>query len=227
MIDRLREQIQHRLDQALSEADRLRKALAALGPRSASAPADRVAPSRRRTPPATTGATGAASQTKRGRRSAGSNAASATKRAPGVRRTAANPAASAAAAASAPATSEATPTRGKPAAPAPRRAAPGETRGAVLAALAGGDPMTAGQVADKAGLAPGTVSSTLSRLAKTGEVQKADRGYQLAPASPPSQPTDTPAAAGAAAKPTGAADATALEAPPDRAADANGGDDAA
>ena len=87
--------------------------------------------------------------------------------------------------------------------------------------------MTASQVADKAGLAPGTVSSTLSRLAKTGEVQKADRGYQLAPAIPPSQPTDTPAAAGAAAKPTGAADATALEAPPDRAADANGGDDAA
>ena len=33
MIDRLREQIQERLDQLLGEADRLRKALAALDPR--------------------------------------------------------------------------------------------------------------------------------------------------------------------------------------------------
>ncbi len=38
MIDRLREQLQERLDQLLSEADRLRKALAALGPRSPKAP---------------------------------------------------------------------------------------------------------------------------------------------------------------------------------------------
>ena len=44
--------------------------------------------------------------------------------------------------------------------------------------------MTAGEVAAKAGLAPGTVSTTLSKLAKAGEVQKAERGYQLAPASP-------------------------------------------
>ena len=34
MIDRLREQIQERLDQLAGEADRLRKALAALDPRS-------------------------------------------------------------------------------------------------------------------------------------------------------------------------------------------------
>ena len=34
MIDRIREQIQHRLDQLIDEADRLRKALAALDPRS-------------------------------------------------------------------------------------------------------------------------------------------------------------------------------------------------
>ena len=32
VIDRLREQIQHRLDQIMSEADRLRRALAALDP---------------------------------------------------------------------------------------------------------------------------------------------------------------------------------------------------
>ena len=54
----------------------------------------------------------------------------------------------------------------------------------MLAALAGGDAMTAGQVADKTGLARPTVSTTLSKLAKAGEVQKAERGYRIAPASP-------------------------------------------
>ena len=43
--------------------------------------------------------------------------------------------------------------------------------------------MTAGQVATKAGLARPTVSTTLSKLAKTGEVQKAPRGYRLTSAS--------------------------------------------
>ena len=55
----------------------------------------------------------------------------------------------------------------------------GATKSSVLAALAGGEAMTAGQVASKAGLARPTVSTTLSKLAKTGEVQKADRGYRL------------------------------------------------
>jgi len=41
--------------------------------------------------------------------------------------------------------------------------------------------MTAGQIATKAGLARPTVSTTLSKLAKTGDVQKAQRGYRLAP----------------------------------------------
>ena len=59
------------------------------------------------------------------------------------------------------------------------RTAPGATKASVLAALAGGEAMTAGQVATKAGLARGTVSTTLSKLAKTGEVQKAERGYRL------------------------------------------------
>ena len=63
------------------------------------------------------------------------------------------------------------------------RTAPGATKASVLAALAGGDPMTAGQVAAKAGLARPTVSTTLSKLAKTGEVKKAKRGYQLSSAS--------------------------------------------
>ena len=72
----------------------------------------------------------------------------------------------------------------QPAARSPRRTAPGATKASVLAALAGGDAMTAGEVATKSGLARGTVSTTLSKLAKTGEVQKAERGYRLAPATP-------------------------------------------
>ena len=58
----------------------------------------------------------------------------------------------------------------------------GATKTSVLAALAGGEALTAGQVATKAGLARPTVSTTLSKLAKTGEVQKAARGYRLAAA---------------------------------------------
>ena len=59
------------------------------------------------------------------------------------------------------------------------RTARGATRASVLAALAGGEALTAGQVATKAGLARPTVSTTLSKLAKTGEVEKAERGYRL------------------------------------------------
>ncbi len=59
----------------------------------------------------------------------------------------------------------------------------GATKASVLAALTGGEAMTAGQVATKAGLARPTVSTTLSKLAKTGEVQKAARGYRLTPAA--------------------------------------------
>ena len=43
MIDRLREQLQERLDQLLGEADRLRKALAALDPRHRETPAPKPA----------------------------------------------------------------------------------------------------------------------------------------------------------------------------------------
>jgi DNA-binding IclR family transcriptional regulator len=48
----------------------------------------------------------------------------------------------------------------------------------VLGALADGSAMTAGEVAAATGLARGTVSTTLSKLAKSGEVLKADRGYR-------------------------------------------------
>jgi CRP-like cAMP-binding protein len=146
VIDRLREQIQERLDQLAGEADRLRKALAALDPRSSKAPAGK--------PPVREPA----------QRSPSKPTASATKSAP-ARRTS------------------------QPAARSPRRTAPGATKASVLAALAGGEAMTAGQVAAKAGLARGTVSTTLSKLAKSGEVQKAERGYRLAPAAGSSAPS--------------------------------------
>ncbi len=151
MIDRLREQIQQRLDQLLSEADRLRKALAALDPRSPTAPAGK--------PPARNAAA-----------SKGAGAATPELAAPAT-------------------TSEPTRRTSASAARSARRTALGATKAAVLAALAGGEAMTAGQVANKTGLAPGTVSTTLSRLANSGEVQKAERGYRLAPAAPSSPAT--------------------------------------
>jgi DNA-binding IclR family transcriptional regulator len=49
----------------------------------------------------------------------------------------------------------------------------------VLVALADGKAMTAGEVAAATGLARATVSTTLSKLAKSGEVLKAERGYCL------------------------------------------------
>ena len=65
-----------------------------------------------------------------------------------------------------------------------------KTKTAVLQALSGGDALTAGQVATATGLGRGTVSTTLSKLAKSGEVIKAARGYQLAGQPTPGTPTD-------------------------------------
>jgi DNA-binding IclR family transcriptional regulator len=45
-----------------------------------------------------------------------------------------------------------------------------------------GEARTAGEIAAATGLARGTVSTTLSRLAKTRELRRADRGYALAKA---------------------------------------------
>jgi DNA-binding transcriptional ArsR family regulator len=59
------------------------------------------------------------------------------------------------------------------------RTAPGATKSSVLAALGKGGAMTAGEVASATGLGRGTVSTTLSKLAKSGVVVKADRGYKL------------------------------------------------
>jgi len=58
------------------------------------------------------------------------------------------------------------------------RAAQGQTRSAVLVALSSGEAMTAGEVAAATGLGRASVSTTLSKLVKTGEVAKADRGYR-------------------------------------------------
>ena len=140
MIDRIREQIQQYLDQLLAEADKLRKALAALDPRSPATPAP-TAPARKRTP------------------------AHAHRQLPRQGRTG--------------------PRTRQPAARTTGRATSGATKTAVLDALAGGEAMTASEVAAKAGLGRATVSTTLSKLAKSGEVQKAQRGYRLAPTASP------------------------------------------
>jgi len=62
----------------------------------------------------------------------------------------------------------------------PARAATGAAKGAILAALAGGQAMTAAELATATGLSRGTVSTTLSRLARAGQITKAARGYQIA-----------------------------------------------
>jgi len=59
------------------------------------------------------------------------------------------------------------------------RRARGGTKAGVLDALAGGEAMTASEVAKLTGLGRASVSTTLAKLAKSGEVSKADRGYQL------------------------------------------------
>lgn len=59
-------------------------------------------------------------------------------------------------------------------APAPR----GQNKARVLEALKD-EPMTASEIATVTGIATGTVSTLLSRMAKSGELAKADRGYRL------------------------------------------------
>jgi DNA-binding IclR family transcriptional regulator len=56
----------------------------------------------------------------------------------------------------------------------------------VLAALANGESMTAGEVAKATGVGRATASTTLSKLAKSGELTKAERGYRLAEPAKPS-----------------------------------------
>ena len=58
------------------------------------------------------------------------------------------------------------------------RAPRGQNKAKLLEAPKGG-PMTASEVAKVTGIGTGTVSSTLTKLAKSGEVVKAERGYEL------------------------------------------------
>ena len=160
MLDQLHRDLRNRLDDLLNEADKLRHALAALGSRNgdetpSAAPASpkQSAPSRRR--PRATPAPPASTRKPTGSRS---------------RTTAVAPRSA----------SAATKPAATPNAKAATRTAPGATKNAILAALADGGAMTAGQIATATGLGRPTVSTTLSRLAKTGEVSKAARGYELA-----------------------------------------------
>jgi CRP-like cAMP-binding protein len=66
---------------------------------------------------------------------------------------------------------------GKPAS-APARAPRGQNKARVLDALKDG-PMTASEIAKVTGVGTGTVSTMLTKMAKSGELAKAERGYKL------------------------------------------------
>ena len=61
----------------------------------------------------------------------------------------------------------------------PARTESGATKAKVLSALSHDGALTAGEVAAATGLGRATVSTTLSKLAKNGEIAKAERGYRL------------------------------------------------
>ena len=75
--------------------------------------------------------------------------------------------------ATAPAPKDTTPARSTNA-----RAPRGENKQKILVALKDG-PKTASEIATETGIKAGTVGASLSKLAKAGEVVKADRGYAL------------------------------------------------
>ena len=60
----------------------------------------------------------------------------------------------------------------------PARAPRGQNKAKVLDALKDG-PMTASEISKATGIPAGTVSTLLTKLAKSGEVAKAERGYKL------------------------------------------------
>jgi DNA-binding transcriptional ArsR family regulator len=150
MLDQIRRQIQDHLEELLGEIDKLRRALTALTSRDGE-PAN--------------GARAAAVDSSAADQSAKTSGA-ATRRAPRTRKASVPPR---------PTAQPASPA----AAPARTRTAPGATKAAVLAALNEGSAMTAGEIAATTGLERATVSSTLSKLATSGAITKAARGYQL------------------------------------------------
>ena len=141
LIDRIRPDIQERLEQLVAEAEKLRRAFAALDPREKPKPKSTLNSTRKQTPKPAERSTLAAPEPR---------AAAPRKRAPS--------------------SGNASPRA---------RTAPGATKAKVLDALSTDRAMTAGDVAKATGLARGTVSTTLTRLAKTGEISKAERGYRL------------------------------------------------
>jgi CRP-like cAMP-binding protein len=58
------------------------------------------------------------------------------------------------------------------------RAPRGQNKAKVLDALKNG-PMTASEIAKSTGIGTGTVSTMLTKMAKSGELTKAERGYRL------------------------------------------------
>jgi predicted Rossmann fold nucleotide-binding protein DprA/Smf involved in DNA uptake len=70
------------------------------------------------------------------------------------------------------------PTDTSPATTTTARAPRGENKQKILASLKGG-PKTASEIATETGIKASTISASLSKLAKAGEVVKADRGYAL------------------------------------------------
>ena len=55
----------------------------------------------------------------------------------------------------------------------------GQNQDTILGALKGSEPVTASEIAGVRGISAGTVSTTLTKIAKTGELTKAERGYRL------------------------------------------------
>ncbi len=177
LIDRIRNDIQDRLDAVLGEADKLRKALSALDPRSApGSPGGGASRSRN----ARSGGSGRSSRgsassqrsgsSQRSRSSQRSGSSQRSRSTQGSRRS------------------------GRRA--STRRTPPGATKNRVLETLADGRPRTAGEVAEATGLARGTVSTTLSKLARAGDLVKAERGYRLPTESAPGAAAATPASDG-------------------------------
>lgn len=77
-----------------------------------------------------------------------------------------------------PVTQPAAPEDTSPATSTTARAPRGENKKKILASLKGG-PKTASEIATETGIKASTISASLSKLAKAGEVVKADRGYAL------------------------------------------------
>ena len=192
MIDRIRQNIQNRLEQLLAEADRLRHALAELGTSDgADGRGSRIGSRLGSSPPPARSASPAGTAPSSGTAARGSSGSRGTRRTTGTSwsgqksgpgRTSGRGRASSPEGRSGSRGAAAARSRGR--GPATTRNASGNTKRAVLEALAEADgkPLTAGEVASSTGLGRPSVSTTLSKLAKNGEVAKAERGYQLAAA---------------------------------------------